>query len=43
VYTYNLDPGQVGLLDKQLPATMAAVEGDLLAFAGFLESVAESG
>jgi len=43
VYTYNLDPEQVGLLVKQLPATMAALEGDLLAFADFLEKVADSG
>lgn len=42
VYTYNLDPEQVGLLVKQLPATMAVVERDLLAFADFLEALAQA-
>jgi hypothetical protein len=40
VYTYNLDPEQVGVLVKQLAPTMARVAQELTAFADFLEQVA---
>ena len=39
VYTYNLDPEQVGVLVKQLAPTMARVSKDLAAFADFLEQM----
>jgi hypothetical protein len=39
VYTYNLDPEQVGVLVKQLAPTMARVSQDLAAFADFLEQM----
>jgi hypothetical protein len=39
VYTYNLDPEQVGVLVKQLAPTMARVSQDLVAFADFLEQM----
>lgn len=40
VYTYNLDPEQIGVLVKQLAPTMARVAHELTAFAEFLEQVA---
>lgn len=40
VYTYNLDPEQIGVLVKQLAPTMARVAQELTAFADFLEQVA---
>ncbi|MFZ1549930.1 MAG: hypothetical protein WAV53_00855 [Anaerolineae bacterium] len=40
VYTYNLDPEQIGVLVKQLAPTMARVAHELTAFADFLEQVA---
>ena len=40
VYTYNLDPEQIGVLVKQLAPTMARVAQELTAFAEFLEQVA---
>jgi hypothetical protein len=39
VYTYNLDPEQIGVLVKQLAPTMARVSQDLAAFADFLEQM----
>jgi hypothetical protein len=39
VYTYNLDPEQVGVLVKQLAPTMARVSQELAAFADFLEQM----
>ena len=39
VYTYNLDPEQIGMLVKQLAPTMARVSQDLAAFADFLEQM----
>ena len=39
VYTYNLDPEQIGVLVKQLAPTMARVSQDLEAFADFLEQM----
>ena len=39
VYTYNLDPEQIGVLVKQLAPTMARVSQELAAFADFLEQM----
>ena len=39
VYTYNLDPEQIGVLVKQLAPTMVRVSQDLAAFADFLEQM----
>ena len=39
VYTYNLDPEQIGVLVRQLAPTMARVSQDLAAFADFLEQM----
>jgi hypothetical protein len=39
VYTYNLDPEQIGMLVKQLAPTMARVSQELAAFADFLEQM----
>jgi hypothetical protein len=39
VYTYNLDPEQVGVLVKQSAPTMAHVSQELAAFADFLEQM----
>jgi hypothetical protein len=39
VYTYNLDPEQIGMLVKQLAPTMARVSQELVAFADFLEQM----
>lgn len=41
VYTFKLDPEQVALLVKQLPPTMLLARQDLLAFAHFLEQLAQ--
>jgi hypothetical protein len=40
VYTFHLDAERVGVLVRQLPATMDQVSRELLAFADFLEQVA---
>jgi hypothetical protein len=42
VYTFNLDPDQIGLLIQQLQPTLARASQELLAFADFLEQVASS-
>jgi len=42
VYTFNLDPEQVGLLVKHLQPTMTLVSHDLLSFADFLERLASN-
>jgi hypothetical protein len=39
VYTYNLDPEQIGVLVRQLAPTMARVSQELAVFADFLEQV----
>ena len=39
VYTYNLDPEQIGVLVRQLAPTMARTSQDLAAFADFLEQM----
>ena len=39
VYTYSLDPEQIGMLVKQLAPTMARVSQELTAFADFLEQM----
>jgi hypothetical protein len=39
VYTYNLDPEQIGVLVRQLAPTMASVSQELAAFADFLEQM----
>lgn len=41
VYTFNLDVEQVEVLVRQLPATVEQVSRELLAFADFLEQLAE--
>jgi len=43
VYTFNLDPQQIELLIQHLSVTMAAVTGELLAFADLLEEIARGG
>jgi hypothetical protein len=40
VYTFSLDPEQIEVLIRQLPATMEQIHGELQAFAGFLEQLA---
>lgn len=40
VYTFNLDPQQIELLIQHLPATMAQVSQELMAFADVLEAIA---
>lgn len=40
VYTFNLDPEQVGLLVQHLAPTMVRVSQELMTFADFLEQVA---
>jgi hypothetical protein len=39
VYTYNLDPEQIGVLVKQMTPTMTRVSQELAAFADFLEQL----
>ena len=39
VYTYNLDPEQIGVLVRHLAPTMARTSQDLAAFADFLEQM----
>jgi hypothetical protein len=42
VYTFNLDPEQIGLLVQQLHFTMEQVSQDLVEFANLLEQLARS-
>jgi hypothetical protein len=37
VYTFHLDPEQIGLLIRRLRPTMSAVSADLMQFISFLE------
>ena len=41
VYTFNLDEEQIAVLVRQLPLTLEQISEDLLAFADFLENLAE--
>jgi hypothetical protein len=41
VYTYHLDPQQIEVLVKQLPATLSAVSQDLTAFVNLIEQLAQ--
>ena len=41
VYTFNLDAEQIEVLVRQLSPTMEQTSQELLAFAGFLEQLAE--
>lgn len=43
VYTFNLDADQIGLLVRDLDATLQLVTQDLLAFASVLEQMATGG
>jgi len=42
VYTFNLDPAQIGLLIQQLPPTLTQLSQELLTFADLLEQIASS-
>jgi hypothetical protein len=41
VYTYHLDPQQIEVLVKQLPAVLTHTSQELMAFANFLEKLTQ--